>query len=278
MFECVVNVSEGRDLTWLDKVTSTLRGVADVHRDADHNRSVVTLVGEGGDLVDTVLSLARVVVRDLDVGRHEGVHPRIGTLDVVPFVPLGSATLDQAVDLRDLAANRLAHELDLPVFLYGPLLDGTVRSLPEVRRTAFTTLVPDLGPVDPHRRAGGVAIGARQVMVAWNLWLEGVSLADARRIAASIRSESVRALGMEVEGAVQVSCNLLDPAVVTPEGVADAVTERLGGEGRAVRSELVGLAPRATLAAVSPARWAELDLSEERTIEAACGRLGLTIS
>ena len=159
---------------------------------------------------------------------------------------------------RDRFAAWAAAELRLPVFLYGP-----DRTLPQVRKEAWDGLAPDYGPGAPHPTAGAVAVGCRPVLVAYNLWLTGADLAQARAIAARIRSPEVRALGFAVDGQVQVSCNLIAPLVVGPAQVWDQVS-RLGVIGRA---ELVGMMPETVLRSVPEARWAQLDLAWDKTIE-----------
>jgi glutamate formiminotransferase len=273
----VVNISEGRDLSWLSQLAGSVHTLADLHTDASHHRSVLTLIGSGEALVDAVISIGRAVVSHVDLVTHEGVHPRIGALDVVPFVPLGSATMADAVHARDQTATRLVDELSLPVYLYGPLPDGSSRSLPEVRRAAAAGQLADLIPAHPSPGAGAVALGARRALVAWNLWLTDVDLARAMQLASSVRSETVRALGLEVEGAVQISCNLLEPTKTTPADVADQVAALLDGEGSIARAELVGLVPRAVIDEVPANRWRELDLSEDKTIETACERLAVDV-
>ena len=255
MLECVVNVSEGRNLDVVAAIASAAgRDLLDVHTCDDHHRSVLTLVGE-----DAPRAVARAAVERLDLGTHSGAHPRIGVLDVVPFVPLDGTPMSTAVGARDRFATWAAHELDLPCFLYGP-----ERSLPDVRRGAFTTLAPDTGPSLPHPTAGAVAVGARTVLVAYNLWLAGSDLDQARAIAAAIRSDAVRALGLAVGDDVQVSMNLVDPGRVGPAEVWDLVV----GHAPIARAELVGLVPAAVLEAVPAARWEHLDLGPDRTIEA----------
>ena len=271
-----MNVSEGRDLSWLHDTAHSLSGCVDLHTDPDHHRSVFTLLGTEESLELDVVELARSAVGRLNLGNHQGVHPRIGVLDVVPFVPLGSATLEDATVLRNQTGRRLAEELGLGVYLYGPDVKGGERTLPEVRRRARTES-PDLGPVHGHPRAGAVAVGARLPLVAWNLWLEDCSLERAKQIAADIRSGQVRALGLQVTGAVQVSCNLLSPSTTTPAHVKEQVAARLEGGERIQRAELIGLVPQAVLDAIAPSAWASLDLSEEKTIEAAARRLGLSL-
>jgi glutamate formiminotransferase len=262
-------VSEGRDPGVLD----ALRGAAgplllDVHADADHHRAVLTLCGTATELVGAVCDLARVAVDRIDLSKHAGVHPRIGALDVVPFAPLREGPLDRATAAREHALVALG-DLGLPCFRFGPLPDGTTRSLPEVRRQAFTAALPDAGPLGPHPTAGAVAVGARQPLVAWNLWLSGVPLAATRRLASTVRSDAVRALGFEVRGGTQVSCNLVEPLRVTPLDVYEQVATALPSGGRIDRCELVGLVPDALLGVVPEDTWARLDLSEGDSIERA---------
>jgi glutamate formiminotransferase len=186
-------------------------------------------------------------------------------IDVVPFVALDDTPVGAALQARDEFAVWAAEELRLPCFLYGP-----ERSLPDVRRGAFTTLAPDVGPTGPHPTAGAVAVGQRPLLVAYNLWLEpgggGVEadLARARELARALRGPAVRALGLRVGDRVQVSMNLIEPTAVGPAEVWD----RVAAEAPIERAELVGLAPEAVLASTPEGRWAQLDLGPERTIEA----------
>lgn len=255
MIECVVNISEGRD----DAVIAALAASAgdallDLHRDAHHHRSVLTLLG-----VDAVRAVARTAVDRIDLRHHHGVHPRIGVVDVVPFVALEGSTTADALAARDDYAHWSASELGVPCFLYGP-----ERTLPEVRRDAFGALAPDHGPLVPHPTAGASAVGERPVLVAYNVWLATPDLDLARRIAREVRSPRIRALGLRVGDAVQVSMNLVHPDRVGPADAFDAVA-RLAPVARA---ELVGLVPDAVLRRVPTHRWAELDLADDRTIEA----------
>lgn len=254
MIECVINISEGRDLALVEDIAQSAgHDLLDVHSDPDHNRSVITVVDPSAPA-----AVIGAAVERLDLTSHAGVHPRIGVVDVVPFVPLGSATLDDAVARRDATAEWIAGELGIPVFLYGP-----ERTLPDIRRHAFTGLEPDLGPDRPHPTAGAVAVGARGPLLAWNLWLTEPDLDAARQIAASVRGPGVRALGLRVGEEVQVSMNLTDPTTVGPAEVYDRVAASVA----IARAELVGLAPRAVLDAVDRRRWEELDLSIDTTIE-----------
>lgn len=265
VLECVVNVSEGRDAAAVSAIGAAAgTRLLDVHSDFHHHRSVFTLAGSGVE--EAVRALAAEAVARLDLRHHEGAHPRIGVLDVVPFAPLAGSAEADAIAARDRFAGWAADELDLPCFLFGP-----ERTLPQVRRGAFVTLVPDVGPARPHLRAGAAAVGARGLLVAYNLWLApGVGLDQAREVAGAIRGPGIRALGLAVGQAVQVSCNLTEPSTVPPDVAYDAVATMVP----VARAELVGLVPASVLAAVPRHRWRELDLDESRTIEARLERAG----
>jgi glutamate formiminotransferase len=261
VLECVVNISEGARPPLVAAIARAAGDdLLDVHADAHHNRSVLTLVGE-----DAPRAVARAAIERLDLRAHRGVHPRIGVVDVVPFVPLAGSTLADAVAARDRFLAWMATELGVPGFAYGP-----ERSLPDVRRHAFAGLAPTAGPSRPHPTAGAVAVGAREVLVAWNLWLATPDLARARAVAADVRGPEVRALGLAVGDRVQVSLNLVSPLVVGPAEAWDRVASRVPVAG----AELVGLVPAAVLDRTDPGRWAQLDLGPDRTIEARITRSG----
>jgi glutamate formiminotransferase len=265
VLECVINVSEGQDPAVLEALSEAAGGsLLDLHTDPWHHRSVLTL--GGGDTELAARAVAGCAVATIDLGRHQGAHPRLGALDVVPFAPLSGSAMEQALAARDRFAGWAGAELDLPCFLYGP-----ERSLPEVRRLAFRGLSPATGPPEPHPTAGATCVGARALLVAYNVWLApGADLASARAIARELRGPAVRALGFELGGRVQVSFNLIDPAIVGPARVYDDVASRAPVE----RAELVGLIPEATLKRVPEGRYGELDLSADRTIEARLERAG----
>ena len=270
--ECVVNVSEGRDQGILAQLAAAAGQVLlDLHTDADHHRSVFTLAGGAEQVTGAVQALARESVAHLDLRTHQGAHPRRGVLDVVPFVPyrpgqLPVHDLDGAIDLRDAFARWFSATLGVPTFLYGPLPGGEHRTLPQVRRHAFRELAPDFGPHQPHPTAGATAVGARTVLVAYNVLVS--SLEVARQVAPLVRGPAVRALGLAVGEGAQVSCNLVEPARVGPAQVYDTVrhlVEQAGGDVEG--AELVGLLPEAVLMEIPGSRWGELGLSAERTIE-----------
>jgi glutamate formiminotransferase len=266
MLECVVNVSEGRRANVIDAIAAAgAESVLDLHTDAHHHRTVLTLAGP--DVERAALRVVRAAFASIDVTGHDGVHPRLGAVDVIPFVPLAGSSMEDAVAARNRAAARIGTELDVPCFLYGP-----ERTLPEVRRRAFRDLTPDTGPREPHPTAGASCVGARPILVAYNLWLaRPATLEDARRIAAEIRGPTIRALGLQLGDAVQVSCNLVAPEVTGPDAVFDAIDARAPVE----RAELVGLVPERVLASVPRSRWAGLNLAPETTIEARLSKAGL---
>ena len=270
MLECVINISEGRDLAVLDELAAAAgASLRDRHSDAFHHRSVFTMINEPAALVRDVHSLIGAAYRCLDLTDHRGVHPRFGVVDVVPFVALDPRSADDALALRDQTARWIADTFAVPVFLYGPLDDGVARTLPEVRRGAFRTLQPDMGPGEPSPTRGAAAVGARPILVAWNLWLAHVSLERARTIAAALRQPAVRTLAFVVGDEVQVSCNIIDTDAVRLSHLYGQVLDMVG-DGAIHRCELVGLAPASLLEREPRERWDELGLSASSTIEARC--------
>jgi glutamate formiminotransferase len=260
VLECVVNISEGRDLALVAAIAAAAgRDLLDVHSDAHHHRSVLTLLGE-----EAPRAVAAAAVERLDLRGHEGVHPRLGVVDVVPFVALADAPPAAALAARDRFVAWFAETHGVPCFAYGP-----ERTLPDVRRLAFGELAPSAGPPAPHPTAGACAVGARPVLVAYNVRLTGADVGVARAIASAVRRPGLRTLGLQVGPRVQVSLNLVDPQEWGPAAAYDLVAGAAEAAGAAADgAELVGLVPAAVLEAVDPARWAELDLSDDRTIEA----------
>lgn len=275
LLECVPNVSEGRDAATIAALVAACGpALLDVHRDPDHHRSVLTLAGPGPtDAAVAVRSLARTVAARCDVRRHVGAHPRLGALDVVPFVALAGDPAE-AVAAATAFADWIAGELDVPVFLYDGA-DPEGRTLPDARRGAFGVRGPDRGPAAPHPTLGAVAVGARRPLVAVNCWIDTADPALARRVAREVRERDgglagLRALGLALPsvGATQVSMNVVDLDRCTVEAACTAVGERVASAGRSVtRIELVGLLPRAAYERCSPAFLAEVGWTPAVTIE-----------
>lgn len=260
ILECVVNISLGRRNDQIDALAATVADdLLDVHRDPHHNRSVFTLIGEAAPR-----TLSSAAIELLDISDHVGVHPRIGVVDVVPFVPLQNATMTDAEHARDRFAAWAAATLNLPCFTY-----GSHRTLPAIRRHAFGDLAPDFGPDHPHPTAGACAVGARPLLVAYNVWVSPAPIATIRQIATDVRAPDLRTLGLEVGDRFQVSCNLINPRLIGPAEAYDRIAKAASAYGvRAVGAELVGLVPESVCTATDPARWGELDLAADRTIEA----------
>jgi glutamate formiminotransferase len=238
-------------------------GARVVHRTSDpvHHRSVITAVGRGSQVVAAAVALARVAHARIDLRAHRGAHPRIGALDVLPFVPLGRATLEDAVTLAHRAAARIWRELGIPSYLYGAAAAAPERvHLAELRRGGFEGLGARLADdprwafdygEHPHVSAGAIAVGARPFLIAFNVELASGDLALAQRIARALRGSSgglrtLKCLGLRLAGdRVQVSCNVTDVDAVPLYRVAELVRRHAARAGvRVARSELIGLAPR----------------------------------
>ncbi len=259
MLECVVNISQGSDRDLVEALAlGVSRDLLDLHSDGDHNRSVFTLVGELAPRV-----LAREAVAKINLNEHSGVHPRLGVVDVVPFVPLAESNMTDALRARDEFAAWSVDTLNVPCFFYGP-----ERSLPFIRKHAFKSLTPDIGTSTPHPTAGAICVGARSILVAYNIWLADTTLAEAQIIAKLVRSDSVRALALQVGEFTQISMNLID---INMSGPAD-VYGLIASHATIKKAELVGLATAQTLAPISKNDWSHLDLGIEKTIESRIAR------
>jgi glutamate formiminotransferase len=267
--ESVPNFSEGRDQATMDALARALSAarLLDVHADVDHNRSVFTLVGEDDALVGALLGAIRVARERIDLRRHEGAHPRIGAADVVPIVPIERGDMERARTVARALAARAGEELELPVFLYGELGGGNGpaffrRGGPEElqRRVDAGEVTPDYGPSRLDPSAGGVLVGARRPLIAFNVNLRG-ELEAAREIAATIRESGdgfpgVRALGLQLpsSGLVQVSMNVEDwEAAALHEILARIDSEAHARGAEVVGSELVGLMPAGAAAVAAGA-------------------------
>ena len=265
IIECVPNFSEGRRLPVLEALVQSIRAVPavrllDVSVDPDHNRAVFTFAGEGEPVLEAAFRSACVAIERIDLRTHQGVHPRIGAVDVIPFVPLYEATMDACVALAHRLGARLAADPGLPVYLYGRAGSRPSRSLAQIRRGGFEELreaiaqparAPDLGPARAHPTAGAVAVGARELLIAFNVDLKSTDTMAARAIARTVRESSgglpaVQAMGVPLasRGLVQVSMNLLDYHRTPPLAALLRVEAEAAQRGVAVAAgELVGCAP-----------------------------------
>ncbi len=279
MLECVPNVSEGRRRDVVDRLAAACGPfLLDVHADPDHNRSVFTVAADPAEEVErAAVQLAEAVARDVDRTWRDGVHPRLGALDVVPFVAVSGTPEARASAVRTAQyfAGWLADALDVPTFLYGEA-DPQERPLPRLRRNAFVRRMPDYGPSEPHPRLGATAVGARPALVAINCELDGGDVDLARRIADDVRERGgglpgVRALGFELASRrrAQVSLNVTDFETTGVEEACAEVARLARAEGADLaRIELVGLMPRAALEDCSPAFRRRAGLGDHQTIEA----------
>jgi glutamate formiminotransferase len=272
MLECVVNVSEGRRGDAIDELAAACGpALLDVHTDADHHRSVFTLAR---DAEAAARALTEAAAERIDLSAHEGVHPRLGAIDVVPFVALAGSGPGDAVEAALSYATWVAGALEIPAFLYGDA-DPAGRSLPDVRREAFAGRAPDAGPGEPHARLGAVAVGARPPLVAVNCRLDRDDLALARELAAQVRERDgglpgVRALGLALESRrrAQVAMNVTRLEACGVERACTAV-RRLAYEGGAdvEAVELVGLLPAVELDRCSPEFRSWSGIGPDDTIE-----------
>lgn len=274
--ECVANVSEGRSESVLEALAATCGpALLDLHRDPDHHRSVFTLAASLDELEASAGRLAAECVARIDLREHDGVHPRLGALDVAPFVALDPADLPMAAEAARRFAQWVGDALEVPAFLYDAA-DPEGRSLPEVRHEAFATRPPDTGPRQPHVTAGAVAVGARRVLVAVNCDLGSDDLEQARAVARAVRGSSgglpgVRALGFYLasERRTQVSMNLIDLHATGLEAACAAVRAEARRAGTELaRVELVGLLPGEELTRCSEGFLASSSIDASMTIEA----------
>jgi len=298
LIECVPNFSEGRRPEVIDAIATRVRAVEGVHlldqtSDRDHNRSVLTFAGPAEAVSDAMLGAAEEAIRLIDMTAHEGQHPRIGAVDVIPFVPLGDTTIDDCVVLARDFGKRIAGRLGLPVYLYAKAAQRPDRVvLADIRRPQFEGLreliaspesAPDFGPAQLHPTAGAVAVGARPFLIAYNINLESDDVDVAKRIAKIVRESSgglprVQALGLYLDdlGCAQVSMNLLDHTVTPVWKVWETVRDAAGAEGVALReSELIGLIPLAALVEVADHAGVPAQSGDSERITEAAGWLNV---
>ncbi len=275
LLEAVPNFSEGRDLAVVGSIVDAMRSsgaeVLDCSADPDHHRSVVTVIGPPKLVEEAAFAGAVVAVEKIDLRQHRGVHPRIGALDVLPFVPLAGLSMADAAASARRVGERLANELELPVYFYGQASDPPGKSLSSLRRGGFERIadgwsgerMPDLLPAEEcsgaHPSAGAVCVGARPILLAWNVWIGGVTIEQARAIAREVREDrsgirGLRALALPLpsRNALQISMNIEDVAHSSPAdafGLVRRLVERIGGH--VTQTEIIGMAPDELLDAAS---------------------------
>ena len=274
LIQCVPNISEGRRRDVVDAVVAAIRRVEGVRlldhsSDPSHNRTVITMVGDAAPLKAAVLALFETALPAIDLRAHGGEHPRLGAVDVVPFIPIEGASMADCVALARDTAIEVAQRFDVPVYLYEEAAASAARrNLEDIRRGEFEGLAakmadpawaPDAGPARPHASAGASVIGARMPLIAFNVNLATDRLEVARKIAAAVRHSSggfrfVKAMGIALEdrGIVQVSMNLTNYEKTPIFRVFEAVTREAARYGVTVlESEIVGLVPAAALVGVA---------------------------
>jgi glutamate formiminotransferase len=298
LIESVPNVSEGRRLDVVDRLAEAITEddrvyLLDRTSDASHNRSVFTMAGEHGPVADALERLISAAIHEIDMDQHTGEHPRIGAVDVVPFVPLATTTMDDCIELARAFGERIATRFDLPVFLYAAAASRPERvKLADVRRGGYEGLKreigmpgrgPDFGPDRLHPSAGAVAVGARPFLIAYNINLDSRDVELAKRIARRVRESGgglpkVQANGFWIEelGRAQVSMNLLDFTTTPLWLVWESVRDLAAEDGvELAESELIGLAPLAAFLAVADRADAPAEAPIERRLAAAAEFLRL---
>ena len=267
VIECVPNFSEGRRKDVVDKIVHSIRSVPgtkvlDVESDPDHNRSVITYTGTRESVGESAFRGARAALELIDLTKHKGEHPRMGALDVLPFIPVQEATMEDCIDIANRTAARIAKELKIPCYMYEAAAKRPDRrNLENVRRGQFEglreavltddTRYPDYGPRMLHPTAGATAVGARMPLVAFNVNLRSTDVNVAKDIAKKIRASSggmphVKALGFTLQdkGMVQISMNLTDYTVTPISKVFDAIRAEADARGVEIANgEIIGLIP-----------------------------------
>ncbi len=298
LIESIPNVSEGRRLEVIDRMAAAIEAVPAVHlldrtSDASHNRSVFTMAGEDGAVTEALERLVEIAIHEIDMDGHTGEHPRIGAVDVIPFVPLGETSMDEAVGVARSFARSIAERFDLPVYLYANAATRSDRvKLADVRRGQYEGLKleisqhgrePDFGPARMHPSAGAVAVGARPFLIAYNINLESSDVELAKRIARRVRESGGGLPRLQGNGfwidelsRAQVSMNVLDFTVTPLWLVWETVRDLAAEDGvELAESELIGLAPLASFLAVADHAGAPPDDDVEDRLAAAADFLQL---
>jgi glutamate formiminotransferase len=290
IIECVPNFSEGRDSKKIEAIARVFKSypavrLADYSADADHNRSVFTFMGKPGDVLEAALAASGKALEMIDMREQSGVHPRLGAVDVVPFIPLRGAKMKDAVDTAHIFGKLLYERFAVPVYFYGfAARNGQCVELPDVRRGGYEQLAdkitcakgtPDVGESKFNERSGAAAVGARDLLVAYNINLDCDNLNLARHIASRIREKHgglrhVRAIGviLKSRALAQVSINLTNCKETPLKTVFDEV-KTMAAEGgvEVLESELIGLMPKCALAGTTPQYLKLKDFNDQRLLE-----------
>ena len=288
LIECVPNFSEGRDPQAIEAIRDAILAdgdceVWDYSSDADHNRSVFTLAAAPEAMEKAVLRFTKTAAALIDMRTHTGVHPCIGATDVIPFIPLRNTSMAECIELSKKTGMRIAEELGLPVYLYALSAERPEHTrLADIRRGGYAALsreiaeIPERAPDFGPRRlgpAGGVSIGARDFLIAFNVYLDTDDVSLAANIARKIRSSSgglpyLQAIGLPVQGQAQISMNLLNFRVTSLKTVFQAISSEAQKLcTRPLRSELIGMLPRAALDGTSPEELLLEDFDSSRILE-----------
>jgi glutamate formiminotransferase len=290
IIECVPNFSEGRDTDKIEKIVAPFRGkegvrLLDYQRDHDHNRLVVTIVGEPGALKPALLEAIGTAIELIDMRKHQGQHPRMGAIDVVPFIPIRKITMEEAVDISKQVAREASEKYELPVFLYEESATQPNRkNLASIRKGQFEGMAekirapewaPDFGPSKIHPTAGATAVGARMPLVAFNVNLDSDNLEIADQIAKRVRHTNgglpyCKALGIALKerGIVQVSMNMTDYTKTALYRSFELIKTEAGRHGvNVVGSEIVGLVPMGALIDTAVYYLGIEDFSIEQVLE-----------
>jgi len=289
--ECVPNFSEGRRMTVIKKIAKAARGfkkvkVLDVEWDKDHNRSLVTLVGEPEPVFEAALQMIKVATQLIDMEKHQGEHPRIGATDVVPFIPVAGISMTECIRLAKRLGKKVGEELKIPVYLYEAAATRPERvNLAEVRKGEYEGLKeemetnpdrkPDFGPAKMHPTAGAMVIGARKFLIAYNVNLETQDVQVAKDMAKLVREKdggfpAVKALGFEIadKGYVQVSMNLCDFEKTNMDKVFGKIKGEAEKRGvKVLGSEIYGMVPKAALKGIDLKELQLIDFKKEQVLE-----------
>lgn len=288
LIECVPNFSEGRDWKIIEAIHDSIAAdrhceIWDYSADADHNRSVFTIAGSPDAIENAVMRFTSTAAQLINMETHEGVHPCIGATDVVPFIPLRNVSMDDCVHLSEKVGKRIADELGAPVYLYANSAKMAAhKRLADIRRGGFHKLKeeiasvpdrsPDYGPkiLPPY---GGVSIGARDFLIAFNVYLDTADIKIAKKIAKSIRESSggfpgLQAIGLFVDNHAQVSMNLLDYRKTSMMTIISKIRKEAESENvKPLYTELIGMLPRDAISGSTPDELLLKDFSESRIIE-----------